>query len=300
MITAPESLSPLAVASLDWLVEPWRSAFMRRAFVEAVMAGSTLGALGCFVLVRRLAFLGESIAHTVVLGAALALMLGVPLGLGGVAIGVATAVLTAAIAGDRRFSADTATGILLPTLFAAGVALLAVTGAAGRLDDFLFGSILGVGDGDLILAAIVAAATLLVLRFAGKELVMVAFDRPTARALGLRVALLDAVLLALVAVAVVVGLRAVGSILLAGLLLGPPVAARLLCRTLRPMLVLAAGVGGACGVVGLYLTWHLDVAAGPAIVLVTASAVGIAALVAKARSRRTGWASRDPAGAVVR
>jgi ABC-type Mn2+/Zn2+ transport system permease subunit len=293
---APDSLELLAATALDWLVEPWRAGFMRRALVEAVLCGATLGALGCFVLVRRLAFLGESIAHTVVLGAALALALGVPLGLGGVAVGVATAGLTGAVSADHRFSADTATGILLPTLFAAGVALLALTGAGGRLDDVLFGSILGVSDADLLLAAIVGAASVLVMRFSGKELVMVAFDRAAARALGLRVALLDGVLLVLVAGAVVVGLRAVGSILLAGLLLGPPVAARLMCRTFWPMLGLAAAVGAGCGVVGLYLTWHLDVAAGPAIVLVTAAAAGVAAVGARARERGlAGGVARAPA-----
>ena len=283
MALAPDSLWPLSAVAADWLVEPWRAGFMRRALVEAVLCGATLGALGCFVLVRRLAFLGESIAHTVVLGAALALVLGIPLGLAGVAIGVATAGLTGAIAGDRRFSADTATGILLPTLFALGVALLALAGGAGPLDDLLFGSILGVGDADLLLAALVGAATLLVLRFSGKELVTVAFDRATARALGHRVAVLDAVLLVLVAGSVVVGLRAVGSILLAGLLLGPPVAARLLCRMFWPMLGAAAAIGAGCGVVGLYLTWHFDVAAGPAIVLVTAAAAGVAAVAARGR-----------------
>lgn len=269
---------------LDWLAEPWGSAFMRRAFAEAVLGGSALGALGCFVLVRRLSFLGESIAHTVVLGAALALLLGIPLGLGGVVIAVATAGLTGAIAGDRRLSADTATGILLPTLFAAGVALLAGTSGARSIDDLLFGSILGVGAADLILAGLVALAVVVVLRVAGKELVLVAFDRAGAQALGYRVALLDAVLLTLIAVAVVVGLRAVGSILLAGLLLGPPLAARLVCATFWPMLALAATLGALCGVGGLYLTWHVEVGAGPAIVLVVAAAVVLAALGGTARS----------------
>ncbi len=268
------------IAVLDWIAEPWTARFMRRAFAEAVLFGSTSGALGGFVLVRRLAFLGESISHTVVLGAALALLLGLPLGLGGVLIAVATAGLTGAIASDRRLSANTATGILLPTLFAAGVAVLAATGGARRLDDLLFGSILGVGGEDLILAVLVALAVLVVFGMAGKELVFVAFDRISARALGYRVALLDAVLLTLVALAVTAGLRAVGSILFAGLLLGPPLAARLVCRTFWPMVALAAVLGALGGVAGLYLSWHLEVGAGPAIVLAVAATVGLAAVYA--------------------
>ncbi|CAA9493156.1 MAG: hypothetical protein AVDCRST_MAG45-856 [uncultured Solirubrobacterales bacterium] len=273
------------MSAVDWVVEPWGSGFMRRAFAEALLCGATCGALGCFVLLRRLSFLGESISHTIVLGAALALLLGLPLGLGGVLIAAATAGLTGAIAGDRRLSADTATGILLPTLFAGGIAVLAVTGSAPRLEELLFGSILGVGEGDLILAGLVAVAVLVVFGVAGKELALVAFDRAAARAFGYRVALLDAVLLTLVAVAVTAGLRAVGSILLAGLLLGPPLAARLVCRSFWPMVALASGLGAACGLVGLYLTWHLAIGAGPAIVLVVATVVGLAALSGAGRIR---------------
>lgn len=280
---ADGALGP-AVSVLDWIAEPWSATFMRRAFAEAVLCGSTTGALGGFVLVRRLSFLGESISHTLVLGAALALLLGVPLGLGGVLIAVATAGLTGAIASDRRLSADTATGILLPTLFGLGVAVLAATGRAGRLDDLLFGSILGVGGQDLVLAGAVVVAVLVVFAVAGKELAFAAFDRATAQALGYRVALLDAVLLTLVAAAVTAGLRAVGSILLAALLLGPPLAARLVCRTFWPLVALAAGLGALSGVAGLYLTWHLEVGAGPAIVLVVAATVALAALYGAARN----------------
>ena len=276
------------MSAVEWLLEPWGSSFMRRAFAEAVLCGATCGALGCFVLVRRLSFLGESISHTIVLGAALALLLGLPLGLGGVLIAVATAGLTGAVAADRRLSADTATGILLPTLFAGGIAVLAVTGGAPRTEDLLFGSILGVGESDLILAGLVAVAVLAVLGVAGKELLLVAFDRAAARAFGYRVAVLDLVLLTLVAVAVTAGLRAVGSILLAGLLLGPPLAARLVCRRFWPMVGLASGLGAACGVGGLYLTWHLAIGAGPAIVLVVASAVALAALAGVGRTRGEG------------
>src|SRR3712207_7136872 len=110
---------------VEGLVEPWRSELMRLAFAEAVLAGVACAVLGCFVLVRRLAFLGESISHTVVLGAALALAVGLPLGVGGVAIALATAGLKGGVASDRRLTPDRGNGVPLPTLFGAGVAMLA-------------------------------------------------------------------------------------------------------------------------------------------------------------------------------
>lgn len=269
---------------------------MRRAFAEAFLCGATSGALGCFVLVRRLAFLGESIAHTVLLGAVLALILGLPIGAGAVALAVMTAVLTIAMAGDRRLSADTATGILLPTLFGAGVALLAIADlGTRRLEDLLFGSILGTGNGDLLLALAVGAAVVSTFALAGKELVLVAFDRPTARALGYRVVLLDVLLLVLVALAIVVGLRAVGSVLVAGLLLGPPVAARALCRTFWPMVATGAALGAGSGVAGLYATWYLDVGAGPAIVLVVATVFLLSLAGRAGRGRRIEQEPEAPA-----
>lgn len=283
--------SLLAASGLDWLLEPWRSGIMRRAFAEAILSGATCGALGSFVLVRRLAFLGESIAHTVVLGAVVALVLGLPAGGGALLLAVVTALLTGAIAGDRRFSADTATGILLPTLFAAGVVMLAFAESYRRsLDDLLFGSILGVGETDLVLALVVALAVIAAFALAGKELVLVAFDRPMAQALGYRVGLLDVALLVLVALAIAVGLRAVGSVLLAGLLLGPPVAARVLCRTFWPMAGLSGLLGASCGIAGLYVTWYVDVGAGPAIVLCVAAVfvVSLAARATLGRRRPTG------------
>lgn len=287
----------LAAAGLDLVLEPWRSGIMQRALAEAVLCGATAGVLGSFVLVRGVAFLGESVAHTVVLGAVVALLFGLPAAAGAVVLAVLTALLTGAIAGDRRFSADTATGILLPTLFGAGVALAELApGLRRSLDELLFGSILAVGTSDLLLALGVFAATLITLAVAGKELTLVAFDRPMAAALGYRVVLLDVVLLVLVALTVAIGLRAVGSVLLAGLLLGPPVTARLLCARFWPMAATAAGLGVASGIAGLYLTWYVEVGAGPAIVLTTAALFVLVAVArGLVRPRWKGGAAVAPA-----
>jgi len=267
---------------VEWLAEPWGSEIMRRAFAEAIVMGAVAGALGCFVLLRGLAFLGESIAHTLILGVVVAFLLGVPAGLGAIGAAAATVGLSSLVAGDRRFSPDVAMGVLLPAFFGLGVALISLTeGYRARLEDTLFGAILGVTDVDLALAAAVAVAALATLLLAGKELALVTFDRPMARAMGYRVGLLDLLLFSVVALAAVVALRAVGNVLLTAMLLGPALSARLLTRSLRPMLACAAGLGVLGGVVGLYWSYASAVGGGAAIVLVTA---GLFALVAAGRA----------------
>jgi manganese/iron transport system permease protein len=273
---------------MDWLTEPLGSGILRRAMLEAVLTGAACGALGCFVLVRGLAFLGEGLAHTLLLGVALAFVLGLPVGLPAAVVAALTVLLTGRLAADPRLGPDVAMGVLLPALFGAGVLVAATAdGYRGRLEDALFGSILGTTTGDLVAAGAVALGTAALLAFAGKELVLASFDRGAAEAMGYRVRLLDALLLVAVGAAVVVGLRAVGNVLLAALLLGPPVTARLLVRTFAPMAALAAALGAGAGVIGLYVTWHAEVGAGPAIVLVITCAFLGAALLSRAHENRS-------------
>ncbi|HEX8065602.1 MAG TPA: zinc ABC transporter substrate-binding protein [Thermoleophilaceae bacterium] len=275
---------------MDWLTDPWSSEIMRRALAEAVLMGAVCGALGCLVVARGLAFLGEAVAHTLILGVVVAVLAGVPVGVGAFAAAAATVWLTAALASDRRFSVDTAIGVLLPSSFGLAVVLIALTADyRSRLEDVLFGSILGVEGLDLALAALVAAAAAALLLVAGKELALAAFDRPMARAMGYRLRMLDVALFAVVALAALIALRAVGNVLLAALLLGPPVTARHLSRSFPAMCAASAAIGAAAGVGGLYWSWYDDVGAGAAIVLVVAAAyalVAAAALVRRLAARR--------------
>jgi manganese/iron transport system permease protein len=273
---------------VEWLTEPWTSGLMRRAFLEAVLTGAACGALGCFVLVRGLAFLGEGLAHTLLLGVVLAFVLGLPVALLAAVVAALTVLLTGRLGADRRLGPDVAMGVLLPALFGAGVLVAsAAEGYRGRLEDALFGSILGTTTGDLVAAGAVVVATAALLAFAGKELVLASFDRGGAQAMGYRVRLLDALLLVVVGAAVVVGLRAVGNVLLAALLLGPPVTARLLTGRFAPMVAIAAALGAGGGLTGLYVSWHADVAAGAAIVLVVTGAFLLAALLSRAHENRS-------------
>ncbi len=267
---------------MEWLIDPWTSGIMRRAFAEAILMGAVAGGLGCFVLLRGLAFLGESVAHTLIFGVVVAFLLGGPVALGAAGAAALTVALSSALAADRRFSLDVSMGVLLPTFFGLGVTLIALTeGYRTKLEATLFGAILQVTELDLALAGAVALLVAVTLACAGKELVLATFDRPMARAMGYRLGLLDLLLFAVVTLAAVVALRAVGNVLLTAMLLGPALSARLLARTFWPMVATAAGLGTLAGVLGLYWTWSSNVGGGAAIVLVVA---GLFALIAGGRA----------------
>ncbi len=281
---------------MDWLTDPWSSEIMRRAFAEAIMMGAVAGALGCFVLLRGLAFLGESVAHTLVFGVVVAFLLGAPAGVGAILAAGLTVGLASALASDRRFSVDVAMGVLLPTFFGLGVTLIALSdGYRSRLEDTLFGAILGVTGLDLLLAGAVSVTVAATLLLAGKELVLVAFDRPMARAMGYRVGLLDLLLFALVTLAAVVALRAVGNVLLTAILLGPALSARLLTASFWRMVGISSALGATAGIAGLYWSWNSTVGGGAAIVLCVAAI--FLAVAAGSGLRRLG--SRGPAQGIA-
>lgn len=285
---------------MDWLTDPWTSELMRRAFGEAVLVGAACGALGCFVVTRGLAFLGEAVAHVMILGAAVALIAGGPVGLGAFAAAAAAIWLASTVSADRRFSPDTAIGIVLPAFFGLAVVLIAMSDARrGRLEDLLFGSILSVEGLDLALAGAVVALTVALVALAGKELALAAFDRRMARAMGYRLRLLDLALFAVVALAAIVALRAVGNVLVAALLLGPPLIARHVSRSFAGMVAASAAIGAAAGVAGLYWSWHADVGAGAAIVLVIAALYALVALTALAWRRMPARRAALAAGAAA-
>ena len=269
---------------MDWLTDPWSSELMRRAFAEAALVGATCGALGCFVVVRGLAFLGEAVSHILILGAVVAVIAGGPVGIGAFAAAAVAVWLASIVSADRRFSPDTAMGILLPSFFGLAVVLVSLSDAnRARLEDLLFGSILSVEPLDLVLAGAVAAVAAALIAGAGKELALAAFDRGMARALGYRLRALDLALFAVVALAAIVALRAVGNVLVAALLLGPPLIARQISRSFAVMCAASAAVGAAAGVAGLYWSWHANVGAGAAIVLVIASLYALVAAASLAR-----------------
>jgi len=267
----------------ELLVEPFRSGFMRTGAIAAILVGVLCGAVGCFVVIRGTALLADSFAHGVLPGVAVAVLLstgaagGDPdrLGvlLGGLAGGLVTAVGTALILRRSRLRDDTATAVMFVFMLALGVVLISrAQNFAVDLSAFLFGDVLGVPASELPLTLGLVVVVLAIVGVLYRPFVLVSFDRRRAASLNVPVGAVELLLMALLAVAVVVGFRVVGSLLVLGLLIAPPAAAGLLTRRLPAMMGLSALIAAISGPLGLLVSWHLDVAAGASIVLV---AVGI-------------------------
>jgi manganese/iron transport system permease protein len=266
---------------VDGIAEPLRYEFMRRALVEVVVMGSVTGAVGCYVVLRGLAFMGDALSHAIFPGIVLAYLLGQSIFVGALAFAVVTIVLIAVAATNRRVKEDSAIGVLFAGMFALGVVLISSSPHFARdLASFLFGNVLGVTPADIGLSVAVGAVIVLALAAAHRGLLLTSFDRAGAAALGVPVFWLDLLLLFLVALTIVVSLSAVGNVLVLAMLITPALTARLLTDRLPVMMGVSAALGAGSGVVGLFVSFHADVAAGGAIVLVTTLVFGVVWLVA--------------------
>ena len=255
-------------AVIDALAGPWEYDFWRRALLVALLSGLVCGVVGTHVVLRGMAFIGDAVAHAVFPGIATAFVLGTNLVIGGAVAGVVTALLIAVVAQNRRLKEDSVIGIFFAAAFGLGIVILsAAPGYGGSLESFLFGSILGISDGDVVSVAVIGAILLLATGVLNSRLVAATLDREQARAVGLPVFWLDLALYVMVTLAIVISLQAVGNVLVLALLVTPAAAARLLTDRLGVMMMLAPVIGAGGSVLGLYLSYAFDLAAGGLIVL---------------------------------
>lgn len=264
---------------MDWLFEPFGYAFMQRALIEVIIVGLVCGFVGCFVVLRGLAFIGDALGHTVFPGVVLSYMAGHSILVGAFVFGALTAIAIGILSRSRRVSEDTAVGVIFAAFFAFGVVLISrETGFRQDLSALLFGNVLGVSWNDVYVTIAIGGVVLLILFAFLKEFTLIAFDSTMAKSAGYPVFALDIVLLLLVAATVVVSLQTVGNILILALVVTPPATARLLTDRLSRMLILSALTAVASGFIGLLLSYHVDIAAGGTIVL-TATAMFLLALI---------------------
>jgi manganese/iron transport system permease protein len=274
------------------LFEPFTIPYMQRALVEVLVLGALAGAVGVLVVLRRLAFVGDALTHTVFPGVVIAHLLGRSLVAGALVFGILTAVLLTGLGSHRRVGNDAALAILLTSFFSVGVVLISRTrGFTADLTVFLFGRVLTVDRSDLVQTLVVAAVAAVVLTLLHKELVLRAFDPEAAAAMGYRTRRLDLVLNLLIALVVVAAVEAVGTVLVIALIVVPAAAARLLADRVAAMTALACLLGAAGGWLGLAVSYEVSVdqnlrlAAGATIVVVLVGLFLLAAALVPLRRR---------------
>ena len=254
-------------------VEPFASGYMRRALAEVVMLGVLGGVVGVHVLLRRLAFLTEVVQHTVFPGIAIAFVLDQSLLAGALVAGVVAIVLYTV--GARRLDRDALMALLIATFFALGVVVVSRrTGFQSDLTALLFGRILSVDQRELLDTLVIGVVSLALLVVLHKELVLRAFDPMGSEAMGYPTVALDLVVNVVVMLTVVAAVRAVGTVLVVAFIVTPAAAARLLCRRITPMMIVAATLGAVGGWLGLVVSYEGSIhhgwrlASGATIVLV--------------------------------
>lgn len=283
-------------------------AFLPKALAVAVMSSLVCGVVGCYVVLRGMAFIGDAVAHAVFPGLAVAFVVSGNLVLGGTLAGILTAILIALFSQNRRLKEDSVIGVFFAASFALGIVIIAqAPGYAGSLQQFLFGSIVGIPTSDLYVVGVTGLVVLAVLFALHKELVTISLDRESARALGVPVFWLDLVLYVLITLAVVMSVQTIGNILVLALLVTPAATARLLTDRLGAMMALAPTIGGLSALVGVYVSWSWDLPTGGTIVLVLTAAFllafflsprqGLLARIAERRADRSSHAALAASGA---
>lgn len=255
---------------LDILIEPLQYGFMQRSLLIAVIVGVICSVVGSYLLVRRLALLGDAISHSLLPGLAIAFILGINIYLGAFIAGVISAILIGWIHTRSPIKEDAAMGIVFSAFFALGITLITIVQKSNKIDlnHFLFGNILGVTIGEVRDTAIIATLVLLAVALFYKELLFFCFDSLGAQAAGLPVDRFNAGLMILVALTVVASMKAVGVILVLALLITPAAAAYLLVPRLHQIMGIGAGIGVFSSITGMYLSYYYNLPSGPAIVLV--------------------------------
>ncbi len=266
---------------MDWLLEPWQYGFMQRALIVAMTIGAISAVVGSYLVVQRLALLGDAISHSVLPGLAIAFLLGGNLLVGAFIAGALATVCIAAIRFYSPLKEDTAMGIVFSAFFALGIVLITVIQKDTKIDlnHFLFGNILGVTARDVRDTAIAGGLVLLLVIALYKELLFYTFDKDGAQAVGLPVRWLDLSLTLLMSLTIVASLKAVGVILVLSLLITPAATAYLLVPRLHQMMAVGVGLGILSSVGGLYLSYFYNLPSGPAIVLVATGLFVLAFLV---------------------
>ncbi|MEX9784942.1 metal ABC transporter permease [Providencia manganoxydans] len=255
---------------IDLLTAPFIFPFMQKAIITAIVTGAVCAILSCFLVLKGWSLMGDAISHAVLPGIVIASVAGIPLAIGAFLSGLFCAFTTGYLKENSRIKEDTVMGIVFSGMFALGLVMFAKIDTEQHLTHILFGDILGITDAEFTQNLWFAGITIAVILLKRKDFMLYCFDPNQARVIGLPVKLIHYGLLSLLALTIVASLQAVGIILVIAMLISPGIIAFVLCRSFGWMLVVAVIASVTSSVIGTIVSFHIDGATGPCIVITQA------------------------------
>ncbi|HEN2237219.1 TPA: metal ABC transporter permease [Streptococcus agalactiae] len=241
--------------------------FLQNAFITAIVIGIVAGAVGCFIILRSMSLMGDAISHAVLPGVAISFILGINFFIGAIVFGLLSSIIITYIKENSVIKGDTAIGITFSSFLALGIILIGLANSTTDLFQILFGNILAVQDSDKYMTIIVGLIVLTLITIFFKELLLTSFDPVLAKSMGMRVSFYHYLLMILLTLVAVTAMQSVGTILIVALLITPAATAYLYVKSLRTMLFLSSALGAVASVLGLYIGYTFNIAAGSSIVL---------------------------------
>jgi manganese/iron transport system permease protein len=267
---------------METLMQPFEFLFMQNAFWIALLVAPPTALLSCFLVLKGWALMGDAVSHATLPGVVLAWILNIPLIIGAFVAGMTCAVLTGYLAENSRVKQDTVMGVVFSGMFGVGIIMYTSIHTNEHLDHVLFGNMLGIGKEDLLTSGLISLAVSLALLLKWKDLLLHAFDPAQAKAIGLNTNMLHYGLLISLSLTIVATLTSVGLILAVALLVTPGAIAFLTVRSFGHMMIVSVAVCVASMLIGAYLSFYLDSAPAPTIVLIL-TAIFIVAFVRRMR-----------------
>ncbi|MGY0693594.1 metal ABC transporter permease [Virgibacillus sp. FSP13] len=242
--------------------------FLQKALLTSIMVGIICGVIGCFIVLRGMALMGDAISHAVLPGVAVSYFLGINFFFGAVFTGVLTAIGIGYISQNSRIKNDSSIGIVFTSAFALGIILITLMKSSTDLYHILFGNVLAVRPSDMWMTLVIGLIVLVSVYVFYKELLVTSFDPTMAQAYGLPNKLIHYFLMTLLTMVTVASLQTVGIILVVAMLITPAATAYLLTNRLSTMIFISSGFGVIAAVIGLYISYKANLASGATIVLV--------------------------------
>jgi ABC-type Mn2+/Zn2+ transport system permease subunit len=253
---------------MDFLLEPLEYEFFRHGLLAALMVGSFCGLIGAYVILRGMSYVGHGLSHAAFGGAVVGFMLNLNFYAGAGAMGLLAALLINRITKNGRIKQDAAIGIVTTAIFALGVAIISQVRTFNQsFEAALFGNILGITDGDLLVIGLVSVSTVTAIFFMYRPLLFSTFDHEAAQVFGIRTGIVQLIFSFLLTLAIIASMNVVGVTMIAATLITPAVTARLMTDCFSRMLIYSLVIGAITGVVGMYLSYAFNTASGATIVL---------------------------------